>query len=76
MTFFKTAVSANPLKAEYLLPIFIGDLLREQKVSIKVLETGDKWFGVTYQEEKPLVVQKFRELIQSGVYQPDLYSDL
>ena len=74
--FFETDVKTNPLKAEYLLPIYIGQLLREGKVTVKVLETKDKWFGVTYKEDKPLVMQNFRKLIEDGVYQQELYSDL
>jgi NDP-sugar pyrophosphorylase family protein len=71
--FFKTAAVENPLKAEYLLPIYIGQLLRENKVSVQVLETQDKWFGVTYREDKPAVVESFRKLIEAGVYEPDLF---
>ena len=71
--FFETAAKANPLKAEYLLPIFIGQLLREKKVSVKVLETKDKWFGVTYREDKPMVVDSFRKLIAAGVYSEKLF---
>ena len=74
--FFETAAKADPLKAEYLLPIYIGQLLREDKVSVKVLETPDTWFGVTYQEDKELVVESFRKLIEAGVYEEELYSDL
>ena len=74
--FFETAVKENPLKAEYLLPIFIGSLLRERKVSVKVLETRDKWFGVTYKEDHGAVVESFRKLIREGVYQADLFGDL
>ena len=74
--FFKTAVPENPLKAEYLIPIYIGELLRAGKVSVKVLETPDKWFGVTYKEDKPLVVESFKKLIAEGAYSSDLYSDL
>ncbi len=74
--FFKTTVLANPLKAEYLLPTHIGGLLRNGKVTVKVLETNDKWFGVTYQEDKVAVVESIRNLIEAGVYAEDLYSDL
>lgn len=63
-------------KSEYLLPILVGELLEAKKVSVKVLETKDKWFGVTYKEDKPLVVESFRKLIEQGVYKEDLYSDL
>lgn len=74
--FFKNEVPSNPLKAEYLLPTHIGGLLRENKITVKVLETTDKWFGVTYKEDKDMVVQSFKKLISDGVYQEDLYSDL
>lgn len=76
VSFFKNAVAENPLKAEYLLPIYIGQLLREGRVSVKVLETRDKWFGVTYKEDKDAVVENFRQLIAGGVYKADLFSDL
>lgn len=71
--FFQTAALENPLKAEYLLPIYIGQLLREQKVTVQVLQTGEKWFGVTYREDKPAVVESFRRLIDEGVYITPLF---
>lgn len=71
--FFQTAALENPLKAEYLLPIYIGQLLREQKVTVQVLQTGEKWFGVTYREDKPAVVESFRRLIDEGVYTTPLF---
>ncbi len=71
--FFADAVAKDPIKAEYLLPIYIGQLLREDKVSVRVLETGEKWFGVTYREDKPAVVESFRELINQGVYSTPLF---
>ncbi|MBO2517829.1 MAG: nucleotidyltransferase [Clostridiales bacterium] len=72
--FFKDL--SNPLKGEYLLPIFIGQLLREGKVSVKVLETKDTWFGVTYAQDKQAVIDAMRGLIAEGVYEKDLFSDL
>ena len=74
--FFTEAVPSNPLKAEYLLPIYIGQLLREDRITVKVLETRDAWFGVTFKEDKPAVVASFKALLSSGVYSEDLYSDL
>ena len=74
--FFRHAVLANPLKAEYLLPVLIGGLLKAGKVSVKVLPTSDKWFGVTYAEDKASVQKSIQALIDRGVYKPDLYSDL
>lgn len=73
--FFKEDVPANPMKAEYLLPIIIGKLLEEGKVSVKVLESSDKWFGVTYAEDKAYVVESFKQLIDEGVYKEELFSD-
>ena len=64
------------MKAEYLLPVLIGGMLREGKTTVKVLETNDKWFGVTYKEDKEAVVESFKKLIADGVYQEDLYADL
>lgn len=73
--FFRGAAQEDPLKAEYLLPIYIGQLLQRGKVSVRVLETKDKWFGVTYREDKPAVVESFRKLIADGVYQPVLFGE-
>ena len=64
--FFATAAKDDPLKAEYLLPIYIGQLLRENRISVKMLETGERWFGVTYREDKPAVTESFRRLIDAG----------
>jgi len=64
--------SENP-KAEYMLPEVVGALLREKKVSVKVLPTNDKWFGVTYKEDKEKVVQSLKELIDKGQYPASLY---
>ncbi|MDE6432972.1 MAG: nucleotidyltransferase [Lachnospiraceae bacterium] len=58
----------NPLKAEYLLPIIIDKLIKEGKVSVTVLETQDKWFGVTYAEDKQYVIDSFKKLVEDGVY--------
>ena len=74
--FFEKDVPSNPLKAEYLLPTLIGGLLRRQECTVKVLETKDNWFGVTYKEDKPVVVESFKKLIADGEYQEELYSDL
>ena len=64
------------LTAEYLLPIYIDELLHAGKVSVKVLDTADKWFGITYKEDKDAVIDSFAKLIRDGVYQKELFSDL
>ena len=68
-------MEGNEEKAECLLPIYIDELLQEDLVSVKVLETADRWFGVTYKEDKPVVVDSFRKLIEDGIYQADLFAD-
>ena len=61
------------MKSEYLLPKFFDRLLSERKASVKVLETNDKWFGVTYKEDKPAVAAAIRSLIEQGIYGKNLY---
>ena len=74
--FFANMGDKDILKAEYLLPIYIDELLQAGKVSVKVLDTNDKWFGVTYKEDKDYVVKSFAKLIEDGVYQKNLFEDL
>lgn len=71
--FFETMGDKDVLKAEYLLPIYIDELLQAGKVSVKVLDSHDKWFGVTYKEDKDYVVESFGKLIDAGVYAEDLF---
>ena len=74
--FFRVTPEDKLLKAEYLLPMFIDELIKAGKASVKVLSTADKWFGVTYKEDKPVVVESFKKLIEAGVYKEELFSDL
>ena len=74
--FFANMGDKDILKAEYLLPIYIDELLQVGKVSVKVLDTNDKGFGVTYKEDKDYVVKSFARLIEDGVYQKNLFEDL
>lgn len=69
------SATPHPDKDEYLLPI-IADAMLKDGVEFTVLPTDDRWFGVTYQEDRPGVEESFRRLIEAGVYRPDLYSDL
>ena len=64
---------AKELKGEYLLPIYIDELLKKGKVSVKLLETQDKWFGVTYPEDKQIVQDSINELIEQGIYPEKLW---
>ena len=74
--FFEKEVPGNPLKAEYLIPIFIGELLEQGKMAVKVLKTDDTWYGMTYHEDVVAVRESFREMLEKGVYKTDLFSDL
>ena len=65
---FLEQLDEKDLKSEYLLPTIIGELLKEGKVQVKVLESRDKWFGVTYKEDKEGVVAAIRDLIEKGEY--------
>ena len=74
--FFEKEVPGNPLKAEYLIPIFIGELLEHGKMSVKVLKTNDTWYGMTYHEDVAAVKDSFKKMLADGVYKADLFSDL
>lgn len=72
---FLDNVAEEDLKAEYLLPTIIGGLLAEEKLEVKVLESYDQWFGVTYKEDKETVVNAVRELIEKGAYPSRLFAE-
>ena len=65
---FLVNVEEGDLKSEYLLPNIVDKLLKEERANVKVLETQDRWFGVTYKEDKETVQEAFRKLISDGVY--------
>lgn len=65
---FLETTKADDLKAEYLLPTIIGGLLKEGRAEVTVLNSKDKWFGVTYKEDKESVVNAIKELIEKGIY--------
>ena len=56
------------IKAEYLLPSIVDGLIKEGKATVKVLPTNDKWFGVTYKEDAPVVIASIKKLVDDGVY--------
>lgn len=73
---FFSGIAGKEETAEYLLPIFIDSLLKKRQVKVKVLETPDQWYGVTYKEDKPAVTRAIGELIRAGIYSRDLFGDL
>ena len=70
---FLDGIKEGDIKAEYLLPKIIDQQIKAGKARVKVLETRDKWFGVTYKEDKDAVVASIRRLIEAGVYKERLY---
>ncbi len=74
--FFEKEVPQNPLKSEYLIPIYIGELLSEGRMAVKVLRTNDTWYGMTYKEDVAAVRESFKKMLADGTYKEDLFSDL
>lgn len=74
--FFEKEVPADPQKAEYLIPTFIGELIDAGQMSVKVLQTDDTWYGMTYKEDVAAVKESFREMLEKGIYREDLFADL
>lgn len=72
-TFLDKALPENPLKCEYFLPIPIAQLIQEKKATVKVLTSPDRWFGVTYAADKPVVVAELRKMTDEGKYPAGLW---
>ena len=70
---FLANVEEGDLKSEYLLPNIVDKLLKEERANVKVLETQDRWFGVTYKEDKETVQEAFAGLIRDGGYAAKLW---
>ncbi len=71
---FLENIKPEDIKAEYLLPTVVGNMLKKDKASVKVLKTNDKWFGVTYHEDKQSVVDSIKSLVAQGKYPSKLFS--
>ena len=69
---FLSRIPAGNLTAEFLLPTIVDRILKEDRAQVHVLRTEDKWFGVTYQEDKPAVREEFEKLVKEGVYSSPL----
>ena len=72
--FLDEAMKINPMKGEYYLPGVVSQLLTEEKARVRVLSSKDKWYGVTYQEDKPVVVEALTRMRQEGLYPMDLWN--
>ena len=73
--FLKENLKKNPLKCEYFLPSVVGELLEEGKATVEVLKSEDKWYGVTYKEDKPVVVAAIQKLKDEGKYPQKLWEE-
>lgn len=71
--FFASEAEKNPLKSECYIPMEVGRMIKEGKATVKVLPSRDRWFGVTYKEDKPFVVESIRQLKEQGVYPQKLW---
>ncbi len=71
--FLEENVPANPAKAEYFLPLTIGQLLDADKATVKVLHSADKWYGVTYAADKPVVMEALKDMTKQGKYPEGLW---
>ncbi len=72
--FLNRGLADAPLTCEYFLPDVVGTLLGEEKAGVAVLPTADTWYGVTYQEDKPVLVQAIRDMKEAGLYPAHLWS--
>jgi hypothetical protein len=73
--FLEETCKNNPLKGEFYLPTVVSQLLSEKKARVRVLESRDKWHGVTYKEDKPVVVSALAEMRKSGLYPEKLWNE-
>ena len=74
--FFDKEVCQDPLKSEYLIPVFIGQLLEQGKLNVKVLRTDDTWYGMTYKEDVITVKERFSEMLENKFYSEELFNDI
>lgn len=73
--FLDENLEKNPLKCEYFLPFVVDELLQEKKATVKVLKSEDKWYGVTYKEDKPVVMAEVQSLKDQGLYPQNLWEE-
>ena len=73
--FLKKGLTENPMKCEYFLPAVVSNLLEADRAIAAVLPSADKWYGVTYKEDKPVVVEAIRNLKKEGLYPENLWEE-
>lgn len=73
--FLEKGLGENPMKCEYFLPTVVSDLLGEERATVAVLKSADKWYGVTYKEDKPVVVEAIQKMKDAGLYPKHLWEE-
>ena len=73
--FLDRETAGNPLKCEYFLPFVVDELLKENSAEVTVLKSVDRWYGVTYKEDKETVVKAIQDLKNQGLYPEKLWED-
>ena len=73
--FLRRTLVEDPLKGEYFLPAVVADLIGGGKAQVKVLRSGDRWYGVTYPQDKPVVVDALARMTRDGRYPAPLWQD-
>lgn len=71
--FLEKGIMENPLKCEYFLPFVVDELIKADKATVRVLQSKDRWYGVTYKEDKPVVVAAVKAMKESGKYPKKLW---
>ena len=71
--FLRRTLVEDPLKGEYFLPAVVADLIGGGKARVKVLRSGDRWYGVTYPQDKPVVVDALARMTRDGRYPAPLW---
>ena len=71
--FLDRTLAENPEKGEYFLPSVVSQLIQEGKARVKVLRSHDRWYGVTYKDDKPTVVKAIADMTASGLYPDELW---
>ena len=74
--FLDTEAKENPLKSEYFIPSVVSSLLSDNKIKVEVMQSTDKWYGVTYQEDKYIVRAAIEEMIKQGVYNKNIWEEI
>lgn len=74
--FLKNDLNNNPLKAEYYIPLVVSNLINSERGKVKVINSKDKWYGVTYKEDKILVKEAIKKMIEEGKYEKNLWEGI